>query len=183
MYASAEQSKHARVQSLASELFGNRHAQLQRIARSNAANRSDAEEALQEAFVLFIEHFDPDSPAPPAAWLTLTLKRLCWTKTQRDRREHLADDLWLTDERGDSSWLEHVLPARIPDTADRIEERHEARVAMASLKPDQRKAIVLFALGHSYQEICELTGWTYTKLNRCLSEGRSALCKAGGEER
>ena len=26
--------------------------------------------------------------------------------------------------------------------------------------------------GHSYQEICELTGWTYTKVNRCLTEGR-----------
>lgn len=24
-------------------------------------------------------------------------------------------------------------------------------------------------------EICEVTGWTYTKVNRCLTEGRQAL--------
>jgi DNA-directed RNA polymerase specialized sigma24 family protein len=31
------------------------------------------------------------------------------------------------------------------------------------------------AAGLSYTEIGELRGWTYTKVNRCLSEGRAAL--------
>lgn len=26
----------------------------------------------------------------------------------------------------------------------------------------------------SWSEICEITGWTYTKVNRCLTEGRRA---------
>jgi DNA-directed RNA polymerase specialized sigma24 family protein len=33
----------------------------------------------------------------------------------------------------------------------------------------------LLAAGLSYAEIGELCGWTYTKVNRCLAEGRVAL--------
>ena len=51
----------------------------------------------------------------------------------------------------------------------------EARHALARLKPDERRAIVLQAEGYSYAEICERSGWTYTKVNRCLAEGRAAL--------
>jgi len=45
-----------------------------RIAVKHAANREDASEAVQFAFLAFIDHFDPDVDAPPLAWLTLTLK-------------------------------------------------------------------------------------------------------------
>jgi hypothetical protein len=31
--------------------------------------------------------------------------------------------------------------------------------------------------GYSYREICQLTDWTYTKVNRCLTEGRRALAR------
>ena len=47
--------------------------------------------------------------------------------------------------------------------------------ALAALKADERLAIVLQAEGYSYAEICELCGWTYTKVNRCLAEGRARL--------
>ena len=40
------------------------------------------------------------------------------------------------------------------------------------LKPDERRALVLRGEGYSYAEICELNGWTHTKVNRCLTEGR-----------
>jgi hypothetical protein len=33
----------------------------------------------------------------------------------------------------------------------------------------------LRAEGYTYKEICEITGWTYTKVNRCLTEGRRTL--------
>ena len=44
-----------------------------------------------------------------------------------------------------------------------------------ALKPDQRTALILLGLGCSYAEIGALRGWTYTKVNRCISEGRAAL--------
>ena len=35
--------------------------------------------------------------------------------------------------------------------------------------------MLLLAEGYSYRQICEQTGWSYTKVNRCLTEGRQAL--------
>lgn len=46
---------------------------------------------------------------------------------------------------------------------------------MAGLKPQEIRCLLLKAEGLSYQEICEVTGWTYTKVNRCLTEGRRAF--------
>ena len=40
--------------------------------------------------------------------------------------------------------------------------------------------IALQAEGYSYAEIQALTGWTYTKVNRALSEGRARLRALGG---
>ena len=47
------------------------------------------------------------------------------------------------------------------------------RSRLAKLKPQERQALGLLALGYSYREICELTGWTFTKVNRCLAEGEA----------
>jgi DNA-directed RNA polymerase specialized sigma24 family protein len=51
----------------------------------------------------------------------------------------------------------------------------EARERLAQLKPDERTALLLFGLGYSYHEIGERRGWSYTKVNRAITEGRAAL--------
>ena len=48
---------------------------------------------------------------------------------------------------------------------------------LAQLKTQEIRALQLKAEGYSYREICQLTGWTYTKVNRCLTEGRRALAR------
>ena len=53
--------------------------------------------------------------------------------------------------------------------------RPPASRLLAGLKADERTAIVLQAGGFSYAEIGAMRGWTYTKVNRCLAEGRAAL--------
>ena len=68
------------------------------------------------------------------------------------------------------------------ESAERSEAVAEARVALAALKANERLAIVLQAQGYSYAEICELCGWTYTKVNRCLAEGRERLRQLRGSE-
>jgi DNA-directed RNA polymerase specialized sigma24 family protein len=45
----------------------------------------------------------------------------------------------------------------------------------APLKPDQCTALILFAASYSYAQIGQHRGWTYSKVNRCLAEGRTAL--------
>ena len=55
--------------------------------------------------------------------------------------------------------------------------------ALQRLKPQEVRALWLKAMGNSYQEICDATGWTYTKVNRCLAEGRkSFLARYAGIE-
>jgi RNA polymerase sigma factor (sigma-70 family) len=162
------------VRELATELYAETHDYLLAIARRNAHSEADAAEALQEAFVSFIAHFDPGRGAPPLAWLTLTLKRQCW----RQRREaHLDRNCGQEAESGGEelgSFLE-ALTTLEPDPAERVIERDEGRRRLARLKSDERTALGLRAAGLSYAEIGELRRWTHTKVNRCLSEGRAAL--------
>ena len=47
--------------------------------------------------------------------------------------------------------------------------------ALGRLKPQEVRCLLLRAEGYSYREICAETGWTYTKVNRCLTEGRRAF--------
>ena len=53
--------------------------------------------------------------------------------------------------------------------------------ALRRLKPDEAKALMLKAEGHSYKEISEQLGWTYTKTNRSITEGRARFLKVFAE--
>jgi DNA-directed RNA polymerase specialized sigma24 family protein len=72
------------------------------------------------------------------------------------------------------------------DPADLVERRaevSEVSALMAQLKPAERDALLLLGLGYSYKEIAEIRGWTRTKVDRCLKEGRAALRRnEGGRE-
>ncbi len=55
-------------------------------------------------------------------------------------------------------------------------ELHQQRVGyLAQLKPAERQALGLHAVGYTYREIGHLTDATYTAVNRRLTEGRAAL--------
>jgi RNA polymerase sigma factor (sigma-70 family) len=128
---------------------------------------------VQEAFVSFITHFDPDNGAPALAWLTLTLKRECWARSRRNQRQISDPTTADSQVSGDVRTAE---PRRGPEeVVELIDSFSVARERLQQLKPNQRKALGLFALGYSYREIAELTGWTYTKVNRSITEGRAAL--------
>ena len=58
------------------------------------------------------------------------------------------------------------------ESAERVERSAEV---MRRLKRDEARALMLKAEGLSYVEIGERLGWTYTKVNRCITEGRQAL--------
>ena len=51
-------------------------------------------------------------------------------------------------------------------------ESSEAARRCSALKPQEVRALTLKAQGYSYAEIGEITGWSYTKINRCMAEGR-----------
>ena len=49
-----------------------------------------------------------------------------------------------------------------------------AKEALRRLRPDQTRCLLLRADGFDYPEICRLTGFSYAKVNRLLSEGRKS---------
>jgi RNA polymerase sigma factor (sigma-70 family) len=173
----SEERSERRARILAEALAAGRQA-LRRQAARNARRAADAEEALQDACLEFLRYYDGEPGEHAIAYLMLAVKQRAWALARRSAREAPAGvELTTTDalERGKPRLA--VLCER-PGPAERA-EREEALgrfcAAWARLKPDQRTALLLLALGYSYREIAARQGWTNTKVNRCLSEGRAAL--------
>ena len=175
MYASsAEQHRDARVQSLAEQLYRERYPYLLRIATRHAPSHADAEEAVSEAFAAFLRAFDAESGAPPLAWLTLTLKRECWVRYRRQHLDRSAGQETATDSDGRGFAAESI-PSGDTGPEPLFERIEEARAKLAALKPAERRTLSLIAAGYSYAEVGEITGFSYTKINRCAAEGRARL--------
>ena len=178
MYArSVEQQRRNKVQTLAEQLYRERYHYLLRIAVKKAANHDDAEEAVQFSFAAFIEKFDSDSGSPPLGWLTLTVKRRCWVSDHRARLDRSAGQEVDADSDRPGFCIADIPSeaAGINETLEQAEWIVDARVRLASLKPAERRALVLIAAGYSYTEIAEMNQWTLTKVNRSAAEGRARL--------
>ena len=153
-------------------------ANLRRQAAKNSSCSADAEDALQDACVQFLRSYSgPAELSAALPWLLLAVKHSAWKLGARRRRCEALVALSPTDapvgERPALTALdERPGPA---ERAERSEHLAERRSALAQLKPDERTALLLFALGFSYREIMARQGWTHTKVNRCLSEGRARL--------
>jgi DNA-directed RNA polymerase specialized sigma24 family protein len=64
------------------------------------------------------------------------------------------------------------------DVADQVAARiqHAQHLEdLATNKPNDRRALYLKGLGYRYREIMQITGASYTAVNRRISEGRLAL--------
>jgi RNA polymerase sigma factor (sigma-70 family) len=87
---------------------------------------------------------------------------------------------------GEEVDLDAIETRTSPSPEDRVlafEQVARSAEALQRLKPQEVRALWLKAMGNSYQEICDATGWSYTKVNRCLAEGRkSFLARYAGIE-
>ena len=109
MYAStAEQQRRNQVQALAEQLYRERNDYLLRIAVKHAANREDAEDAVQFSLSALIDKYDPTAGSPPLAWLTLTLERYCWALRRRAHLERSAGQEAAPDSAGLSFAAESI---------------------------------------------------------------------------
>src|SRR5205085_12247611 len=69
------------------------------------------------------------------------------------------------------------------EQVERLDRLQRGAEAMQRLKPQEIRCMLLLAEGHSYRQIQAITGFSYTKVNRCLTEGRrSFLRKVEGIE-
>ena len=75
-------------------------------------------------------------------------------------------------------------PPRIANPTRRRPSRervHRTAEALGALKPSEMQCLILKALGYSYDEIAARTGFSWTKVNRSLTEGRRRFFERFGE--
>jgi RNA polymerase sigma factor (sigma-70 family) len=147
---------------------------LRRVARRHSLCPDDADDALQRASLILLTKSPAIDPGRLIAWMVVVTKHEAMA-VRRGRERLLA---CLAPDRNPAADPLSAIPCEAPDPAERAERAEhltEARAALAALKASERLAIVLQAQGYSYAEICEICGWSYTKVNRCLAEGRQAL--------
>jgi len=158
---------------------------LRHQARAHSVTDIDAEDALHDASLAFLRNYTGPDSDDALHWMMANTKWSAWAITRRARRRCVAFSVSATDSAEPGSAR---FPALDPGPAERYEREEtdaERLAALAQLKPDERIALILFAAGYSYSEIAIARGWTRTKVNRCLSEGRERIRKLtkGGRDR
>ena len=157
-----------RGEALVLELVGSQADSLLRVARRYSMCADDAHDAYQRALEILMRHAARLDPERAAGWLHTVVKHeaLAINRSRRRIVGFAEVDLDALESRTSASPEERVL------ASDRVARSAEA---LHGLKPQEVRALWLKALGHSYEQICEVTGWTYTKVNRCLAEGRKSF--------
>jgi len=145
--------------------------QLMRTARRYAATVEDAEDAYQRGIEIMLTKA-PDIPeAELLPWLKTVVRHEAFALRRKDERIALGTRGGVDgDADGEDAFVS--LAPTPGEQAERFERLRLGAEALNGLKPQEARALALLAEGHSYRQICEKTGWTYTKVNRCLAEGR-----------
>ncbi len=141
---------------------------LLRTARRFSLCPDDAQDAYQRALEIFMGHAERLDAARAAGWLHVVVKREAQA-IRRSRQKLVASDdvnLDLHEARSVPTPEERLASF---DLVGRSAE------ALQRLKPQELRALWLRAQGHSYNDIGVMTGWSYTKVNRCLTEGRRSF--------
>lgn len=143
-------------------------AELLRFARRFSHCPDDAHDAYQRTVEILVRRMRVDPPTQPLSWMRTVLRHEALAV--RTEREQLVGRIEVDLDRHEDRAVAD--PAEQAVGHERL--RHTAE-ALQRLKPQEVTALVLRAEGLSYREICTRTGWTYTRTNRSVTEGRRAL--------
>ena len=141
---------------------------LLRVARRYSYCADDAQDAYQRALEILLRHAHRLDRQRAAGWIHTVVKHEALeVRRQRGRLVGMEEvDLDRLEERTAESPEERVIGIeRVARTAE----------ALGRVKPDEARALWLKASGESYASIGDKLSWTYTKVNRCLAEGRKSF--------
>lgn len=154
------------------ETYARHEATLRRTAQRYSLCADDAEDALQRSLEILLRKAPTDDPRHLVKWTQTVVKHEAMA-VRRERERILVGPL-ATGAKTAEEWIA-LLPAAAdgpPERAERRESIARGREALQALKPRELRALTLLAEGYSYAEIGEITGWSRTKINRSLAEGR-----------
>jgi RNA polymerase sigma factor (sigma-70 family) len=159
---------HEQAQELILRIVSTQAESLLRTAYRNSLCDDDAHDAYQRSMEIFLRRARTLDPQSAHKWMHVVVKHEA-RELRRARSGsvpyeaidfdlHVASEVSTPEER-----------ALAKDRARRAVE------ALLRLKPQERRAMGLKAFGHSYREIASATGYSGTKVNRCLTEGRKSF--------
>ncbi len=144
-------------------------ARLRRSARKYSLCVDDADDVWQRALEIFITQAPGLDESALLAWMHTVVKHEAFAVKKRHLRllggseEELNESELICDRPG-------------PDERMRRRERiTRADAALKLLKRAEAKCLILKAQGYSYDEVAEITGFSWTKVNRSISEGRKSF--------
>lgn len=153
------------------ELIARHEASLKRTARRFSLDSEDAEDAYQRSLEILLTKAPTTDPRELIRWTQTVVRHEALAV--RQSRERLLGRPPVAEGAPDPV-------AQLPSTGDgpdeqaeRREEVARGREALRALKPAELRALTLLAEGYSYVEIGEMTGFSQTKVNRLLAEGRA----------
>lgn len=151
------------------ELIARHERQLRRTAWRYSICADDADDAYQRALEILLRKAPTNDVRELVRWMTTVVKHEA-LKVRQSRERTIGGQ----NDDDDRDWV-----ALIPSEGDgpaALTERREkvarSREALQALKPAELQALTLLAEGYSYAEIGERTGFSQTRVNRCLAEGR-----------
>jgi RNA polymerase sigma factor (sigma-70 family) len=157
----------AEIEPAALELVRRHGAQIMATARRYAATPEDAEDAYQRGLEILLTKAPTTSADDLVPWLKTVVKHEAFAlRKQRERHG-------VPTEHDDSTPADADTHERV----ERLDQLQRGAEALQRLKPQETRCLLLLAEGYSYKQICEITGFSYTKVNRCVAEGRLSFAK------
>jgi RNA polymerase sigma factor (sigma-70 family) len=141
---------------------------LLRTARRHSLCADDASDAYQRALEIFLRNAARLDPARAASWLHTVVKHEAMAVRRSRQRIVGAEEF-------DGDALEAIHTPAPDERLLAFEDVTRAAEALQGLKPQEVRALWLRMEGRTYKEIAEELDWTYTKVNRCVTEGRRAF--------
>jgi RNA polymerase sigma factor (sigma-70 family) len=175
---SVERGKAAARKRAAAETYAQNETALQRTALRHSLCADDADDALQRALEIVLRKAPTNDPRELVKWMQTVVKHEAMA-IRSERERILPNPAAVTPPPGGEDWTSFLpTPADGPfEQAERREAIARSREALQALKPQELRALTLLAAGYSYVEIGAITGYSQTKINRCLAEGRERYRK------
>ena len=165
----------------ARDLIESHDAVFRRTARRYSICADDAEDAYQRALEILLTKAPPIGGDNLVRWMqTVTKREALGVRRQRERLLSAPRPPAGEEDRDplDAIASEGPEPDERAASKERVARSGEA---LRALKPQEVRALTLKAEGYSYAEIGEITGWTHTKINRCMAEGRKRFLEVFDE--
>jgi DNA-directed RNA polymerase specialized sigma24 family protein len=158
-------------------LFRRHHRDLERaVTAAVRAPREVVEDACQTAWTIMLR--SQPRRATWFAWLRVVAIHEAWQQCGRSRHEMRVGAFISPSAKEIDAYERPEPPADIRDVPDQVADhiQHAQRLAdLATIKPNDRRTLYLKGLGYRYTEIMQITGASYTSVNRRITEGRRAL--------